>query len=61
MTIVTQKEIGAWNLLTLMEGLEGLSLRLFVDVLGMTRDEVFLLTAEVRKGLKDKSVHAQYT
>lgn len=55
------KEIGAWNLLCLQEGLEGIILRVAVDVMGWTVDEVKDLAEKVRRALKDKSVHAFYT
>lgn len=55
------KEIGAWNLICLIEGLEGILLRIAVDVMGWTPEEVTVLAAKVRTALKDKSVHAYYT
>ena len=48
-------------MLCLTEGLEGIILRLFTEILGMTKEEVLVFLTEVRKGLKDKSIHAQYT
>ena len=55
------KEIGAWNLMCLQEGLEGIIMRVAVDVMGWTPEEVSILAAKVRTALKDKSIHAHYT
>lgn len=48
-------------MLCLVEGLEGIALRLFIDVLGWKREEVIVMLAETRTGLKDKTIHPQYT
>jgi len=54
-----QKTIGAWNLLNVLEGLEGFSMGLFTRVLGWEPEEVQLLLADVRKDLQDPKIHAQ--
>jgi len=51
------KEIGMYNLSQVLNGLEGFSLRLFCDVLGWQQEEVLVLTSQVRKELKDLSIH----
>lgn len=53
------KEVGAFNLVQLKEGLEGFSLVLFTRVLGWSLDEVQILLSKVRKDLSDKNVHPQ--
>jgi len=53
------KEVGAFNMLQLKEGLEGFSLRLFTGVLGWTPEEVQVLLSKVRKDLDNKDIHAQ--
>lgn len=52
-----QKRIGLLNWAQLWEGLEGMSLRLFIEVLGYTEAELQLLLVEVRKNLQDPSIH----
>jgi hypothetical protein len=52
------KELGAFNLAQVLQGLEGFSLRLFCDVLGWQQEEVLVLTSKVRKELKSGNVHA---
>lgn len=54
------KKIGLYNWMQLWEGLEGLSLRLFIDVLGWKREELEVLLMEVRKDLRDPKVHAMF-
>ncbi|CZR67798.1 related to methyltransferase [Phialocephala subalpina] len=58
------KEIGAWNYLCLVEGLEAICMRLFTGVFGWSIDEVQVFLAKVRTELKDMKknrVHPQYT
>jgi len=55
------KEIGAWNLVCLDEGLEAIAMRLFTSIHGWKPEEVTVLLARVRNELKDRKVHAQYT
>lgn len=52
------KELGAWNRVNLDNGMDGLLLALFTRFLGWTSDEVLVYSAEARKALKDRSVHA---
>ena len=54
------KEVGMFNLAQANEGLEAFSLRLMIDVLGWTTEEVHVLLANVRKELKDPAVHVQF-
>ncbi|KAI9877609.1 MAG: hypothetical protein M1830_003317 [Pleopsidium flavum] len=56
----TLKEVGAWNYLQYMEGLEGFFLALFTRVLDYTPEEVKLFMAQVRKDSKDPKIHAMY-
>lgn len=53
------KEVGAFNLVQLREGLEGFSLALFTRVLGWSPDEVQVLLSKVRKDLDNRNIHAQ--
>lgn len=54
------KGVGMLNLRQVLDGLEGFSLRLLCDVAGWTEEEVTVLLANVRKELKDPSIHMQY-
>lgn len=53
------KDIGAFNLVQLKDGLEGFSLRLFTHALGWAPEELQDLLGKVRKDLGDKTIHAQ--
>ena len=52
------KEVGKFQLLAHVEGLEGISLGLMTRQLGWKADEVKVLMAKVRPELKDRSVHS---
>ncbi|KAF9873169.1 C6 zinc finger domain protein [Colletotrichum karsti] len=54
------KEIGRWQFVNLDTGLEGLSMGLLTRVLGWTKEEVQVLCANVRKDLKNKSMHSYW-
>lgn len=54
------KELGKWNLINMIEGLEGYTVRPFTKVLGMSMEEVELLMMEVRKELHDKKMHSYW-
>ena len=53
-----QKEIGAWNYLQLMEGVESFLYALFTRRLGYTKEEVELLCTRIKKEMKDPKLHA---
>ena len=57
--MLPQKTVGAWNLVTLEEGLEGMTLRLLTQVLGWRPEKVQVLLAHVRKDFRDPKIHAQ--
>lgn len=54
------KQIGLFNWTQLWEGLQGMSLRLYIDFLGWTREDLEVFLTEVRGDLKDSSVHAMF-
>lgn len=54
------KEIGLLNRIQLWEGLAGFSYRLFIDVLGWTREEIEVLMMEVRQDLKNRKIHPMF-
>lgn len=56
----TLKEVGAWNLMQVLNGLEGLSMRLYTGVLGWSEAEVWALLERVRRDLADPRVHALF-
>lgn len=51
------KEIGAWNYLQLDEGLEGFLNYMFSRNLGWSKDQIGILSAQVRQQLKDPKIH----
>ncbi|CAF9932285.1 MAG: hypothetical protein ALECFALPRED_005257 [Alectoria fallacina] len=53
------KEVGAFNLVQLREGLEGFSLALFTRILGWSPEEVQVLLSKVRKDMENRNMHAQ--
>ncbi|RDW74836.1 S-adenosyl-L-methionine-dependent methyltransferase-1 [Coleophoma cylindrospora] len=52
------KMLGAYNYLMLMQGIEAFSLRLFINVLKWSYEEVQVLLVKVRNDLKDRRIHA---
>lgn len=54
------KKIGLYNWTQLWEGLQGMSLRLFIDNLGWRREDLELLLMQVREDLKNPKVHALF-
>lgn len=55
-----QKDVGMYNLVQHLQGLEAFSLRLFCDVLGWQKEEVYVFLSSVRKDLKNPAIHTQY-
>jgi hypothetical protein len=56
----SQKTVGAWNLVSLEDGLEGMTLRLLTQVLHWKPEEVMVLLANVRKDFRDPKIHGQF-
>ena len=54
------RDAGLLQLSSLLDGMEGLSLRLFTFYAGWTLDELRILLAKVRAELKDKDCHAYW-
>lgn len=54
------KELGKWNLINMIEGLEGYTVRPFTKLLGMSVEEVEVFMAEVRKDLHNKAMHTYW-
>ena len=54
------KKIGLYNWTQLWEGLEGMSLRLYIDLLGWRREELEHLLMQVRHDLRDRKIHAMF-
>ncbi|KAK3680775.1 S-adenosyl-L-methionine-dependent methyltransferase [Podospora appendiculata] len=54
------KEIGAWSELNFTEGLNAMSVALLTRGLGWTAEEVEILLIDVRKDIKNKSIHAYW-
>ncbi|EXJ61465.1 uncharacterized protein A1O5_11781 [Cladophialophora psammophila CBS 110553] len=54
------KRMGLFNWTQIFEGLQAVSLRLFLNVLGWTQPELESLLVEVRKDMKNKEIHSLY-
>ncbi|KAH8684140.1 S-adenosyl-L-methionine-dependent methyltransferase [Ilyonectria robusta] len=52
------KDLGFWCFHNIAGGLSGLSMALFTRALGWSSEEVEVFLANVRKDMKDKSIHA---
>ncbi|KAL0943553.1 umta methyltransferase family protein [Colletotrichum truncatum] len=51
------KEVGMLNLIQLLDGLEGFSLKLFCEFLGKTKEETLVMLAKVRQEMKGNAFH----
>lgn len=51
------KEIGAWNLLQLQEGLEGMIYFVFTRLLNLSKEQVDVLAAKFRQEVKSPKIH----
>ncbi len=52
------RQAGLWFLVGILEGLTGLSVRLFTQVLGWSNEEMEVLLMEARNEMKTKKVHS---
>ena len=55
-----QKEVGAWNFLQTMDGLESFFMALLTRMLNWRKEEVDVLCAQVRQNLKDPKIHMYF-
>jgi hypothetical protein len=55
-----QRELGLWTMVTVLEGLQGFSMAIMTKGLGMSTEEVNLLLVDVRKEIRDKSIHSYW-
>lgn len=56
----TLQQSGLYTLVGLLDGVSGLSLRVFTQLLGWTVEEMEVLLADVRKEWKNKKVHTYF-
>ncbi|KAK2782753.1 hypothetical protein FQN53_009614 [Emmonsiellopsis sp. PD_33] len=54
------KTVGTWNLLQVIDGMEGFSMALFSRILGWSPDAIQNFVAEVVKDLRNPKMHAQF-
>lgn len=54
------KELGRWNQVNCLDGLEGFCLALLTRALAWKREEVDIFVAQVTKDFKDRSIHAYF-
>ncbi|RYC91266.1 hypothetical protein BFJ63_vAg5854 [Fusarium oxysporum f. sp. narcissi] len=54
------KELGSWTLENISSGLDGISSALFTRVLGWSKPQLDVFLIDVRKDLKNPSIHAYW-
>lgn len=54
------KELGAWTLLNIDTGVEGMTMALFTRGLGWSSEEVQVFLAGVRKDMRNKNMHTYW-
>ncbi|CAM1509719.1 Fc.00g000540.m01.CDS01 [Cosmosporella sp. VM-42] len=54
------KELGSWNLENISSGIEGLSAAVYTRVLGWSKEELDVFLAQVRRDLKNPSIHSYW-
>lgn len=54
------KELGRWNMVNCLAGLEGFCLALLTRGLGWRREEVDVLVAQVTRDFKNRGIHAYF-
>lgn len=54
------KEIGRWNQINILEGLEGFCLALLTRGLGWKKEEVDVFVAKVSSDLRNRRIHAYF-
>jgi len=54
------KEMGLWNMVNMLKGLDGFTVRLFTTALGMTTEEIQVSLVQVRKDLRDTRIHSYW-
>ncbi|WYZ38246.1 hypothetical protein EsH8_III_000160 [Colletotrichum jinshuiense] len=56
-----QKILGAMQMTNNLEGVQGITMKIFTQVLGWSREEAELLLVDVRKDMADRNIHAYIT
>ncbi|KAK2036845.1 methyltransferase domain-containing protein [Colletotrichum somersetense] len=56
-----QKILGAMQMTNNLEGVQGITMKIFTQVLGWSQEAVELFLVEVRKDMADKNIHAYIT
>lgn len=54
------KELGRWNQINILDGLEGFCLALLTRGLGWRKEEVDVFVAKVSRELRDRKIHAYF-
>ena len=54
------KELGAWTMVNMLEGLQGLSMAPFTRGLGWTTQEVELFLVDVRRDVQNRAIHSYW-
>ncbi|KAK2757483.1 methyltransferase domain-containing protein [Colletotrichum kahawae] len=56
-----QKILGAMQMTNNLEGVQGITMKIFTQVLGWTREEAEMLLVDVRRDMADRNIHAYLT
>ncbi|EXJ76979.1 hypothetical protein A1O3_10136 [Capronia epimyces CBS 606.96] len=54
------KEMGSWNQINMLEGLDAFTVRLWTMALGMTLEEIQLFLVRVRNDIQDRRIHSYW-
>lgn len=54
------KELGRWNLINMLDGLEGFTVRLLTKALEMSVSEIEVFLASVRQDLRNRKIHSYW-
>jgi len=54
------KELGRWNMINALDGLQGFTARLFTKVQGMPVEEMEVLLMEVRQDIQNRKIHCYW-
>lgn len=54
------KELGEWALLASLAGVDAMTLALFTRVLGWGQEETAVFSAQVRRDMRDRGIHAYW-
>ncbi len=54
------KVLGSWQMVNVLNGLQGFTMALYTRVLGWSKEEVEVFLADVRKDMQNKAIHGYW-